>query len=128
VLISTDAITTTKFGGDGTHVGTTVYVNGTSYIDWIGIANTDAHEPANVRKDMTDAMADPRTPPIAWRYRPLTDLAPSRDASEKGTPAEMMKLADGLRRYYAEHGLWLDDAAFTADLELRFAIERGDAN
>jgi hypothetical protein len=128
VLISTDPITTTKVGGDGTHVGTTVYVNGTSVIDWIGIDNPDDHEPANVRKHMTDAMADARTPPIAWRYLPLTDLVPDRDESEKGAPAEIEKLADGLRSYYADRSIWFDDVAFSRDLELRFAIERGSAN
>src|SRR5206468_13041075 len=97
VLISTDPITTTKIGGDGTHVGTTVYVNGTSFLDWIGVVDPLDHEPANVRKDMTDAMADPRIPPIAWDYLPIEQLVPDRDASEMGTPAELAKLAAGLR-------------------------------
>ena len=128
VLISTDPITTTKLGGTGTHVGTTVYVNGTSFIDWIGAVSPAAHEPATVRSHMTDAFADDRTPPLAFRYRPLTDLVPDRDPGEMGTPLEMEKLADGLRGYYADQSLWFDDVPFTRDLELRFAIERGAAH
>jgi hypothetical protein len=128
VLISTDPITTTKIGGYGTHVGKTVYVNGTSFIDWLGVDTPLAHEPANVRKDITDAFADPRTPEVAFRYRPLTDLVPDRDAGEMGTPPEMEKLAAGLRAYYADQSIYFDDAAFTSDLDLRFAIERGQAS
>jgi hypothetical protein len=127
VLISTDPITTTRIGGTGTHVGTTVYVDGTGFIDWIGVVDPAAHEPANVRGDMTGAFADDRTPPVAFRYRPLTDLVPDRDDAGMGTPLEMEKLAEGLRGYHADQGLWFDDVAFTRDLELRFAIERGDA-
>ena len=125
VLISTDPITTTKFGGDGTHVGQTVYVNGTSFIDWIGIIDAADHEPERVRKLMTDALADPRTPETAWRYEPLDALVPDREAAEMGTPSEMEKLAVGLRRFYAERNQYLDDTAFTRDLELLFEIERG---
>jgi hypothetical protein len=128
VLISTDPITTTKVGGDGTHVGTTVYVNGTSFIDWIGLVDAAGHEPENVRKAMTDAIDDPRTPNVAWRYVPLRDLVPDRDDTELGTPAEKQKLADGLVRFYAERGQWFDEAAFARELELMFAIERGAAD
>jgi hypothetical protein len=126
VLISTDPITTTKFGGDGTHVGQTVYVNGTSFIDWIGLVDSADHEPERVRQLMTDAMADPRTPPLAWRYEPLETLVPARNAAEMGTPSEMTKLAGGLRRFYADRNQYFDDAAFTRDLDLLFAIERGE--
>jgi hypothetical protein len=127
VLISTDPITTTKFGGDGTHTGQTVYVNGTSFIDWIGVVDSADHEPERVRKLMTDAMADQRTPGVAWRYEPLDVLVPDRNAAEMGTPAEMTKLAAGLRRFYADRNEYFDDAAFTRDLDLLFAIERGEA-
>jgi hypothetical protein len=127
VLVSTDPITTTTIGGDGTHVGTTVYVNGTSFIDWIGVVDAAGHEPANVRADMTEAFDDARTPPVAWRYREVAELVPDRNADEKGTPLEMEKLAAGLRRYYADNGLYFAEAAFTRDLELRFAIEHGGA-
>lgn len=126
VLISTDPITTTKFGGDGTHTGQTVYVNGTSFIDWIGVIDSADHEPERVRKLMTDAMEDSRTPDLAWRYEPLDALVPDRNEAEMGTPAEMNKLAAGLRRFYADRNEYFDDAAFTRDLDLLFAIERGD--
>ena len=128
VLISTDPITTTKIGGDGTHVGTTVYVNGTSFIDWIGLVDPAGHEPELVRKLMTDAMDDARTPPSAWRYTQIKTYVPARDDAAMGTPAEMEKLGAGLRAYYAERGLWFDEAGFARDLDLMFAIERGGAN
>lgn len=125
VLISTDPITTTKFGGDGTHVGTTVYVNGSSFIDWVGVIDVADHEPEQVRADMTAAFADPRTPPVAWRYHPVSDFVPDRDVAEKGTPAEIEKLAAGLVGYYRDRALYFDEAAFDRDLEILFAIERG---
>lgn len=128
VLISTDPITTTKFGGDGTHVGTTVYVNGTSVLDWIGVVDALDHEPEAVRRYMLEQLDDPRTPPIAWRYLAVDELVPDRDEAARGTPAEMQKLADGVLRYYRDRGLWFDEAAFARDLELRFAIERGEGN
>ena len=128
VLISTDPVTTTHVGGDGTHVGATVYVNGTSMIDWLGVVNADDHEPMNVREDMTDQLADPSIPPVAWDYRALDDFVPDRDASEAGTPAEMQKLANGLVAYYADRGMYFDAGAFARDMDLMFAIERGDAN
>jgi hypothetical protein len=128
VLVSTDPVTTTKIGGGGNHVGTTVYVNGQSFIDWIGPPNFNDHEPAVVRKYLTDAFADPKIPQIAWRYRELTELVPTRDASQKGTRAELEKLAEGVRRYYSDRGQWFDSAAFSKDVELMFAIQAGTAN
>ena len=125
VLISTDPITTTKFGGDGTHVGTTVYVNGDDFLDWLGVDSPADHEPERVRDLMLDQTDDTRTPRLAWRYVPLEDYVPGHVASERGTPAEMQKLADGLVAYYARYGQYLDEAAFRRDLELLFAIERG---
>lgn len=125
VLVSTDPIATTLIGGSGNHVGTTVYANGTSFIDWLGIVDPADHEPLAVRRAMTDALADPRTPPVAWRYRPLVELVPDRHPDAKGTPLELEKLARGLLAYYAERSIWFDDDAFARDLELRFAIERG---
>jgi len=128
VLISTDPVTTTHFGGDGTHVGTTVYVNGRSLVDWLGVINPDDHEPMNVRKDMVDAFADPSIPPLAWAYHPLADFVPDRDQGQAGTAAEMQKLANGLAAYYADRGLYFDAGAFAADVDLMFAIDRGTAN
>jgi hypothetical protein len=126
LLISSDPVTATH-GIDGTHVGTTVYVNGTSFLDWIGIDSIDSHEPANVRKDMTDAFADPRTPVVAWQYLPITQLVPDRDEAARGTQLEMQKLAAGLVAFYRDRDVFFDDAAFASDLELMFAIERGEA-
>ena len=74
------------------------------------------------------AFDDDRTPAVAWRYRAVRELVPDRDDDERGTPLEMEKLADGLRGYYAARDLWFDEAAFTRDVELRFAIERGEAD
>ena len=128
VSISNDPITSTHVGGDGTHVGTSVYVDGTSLIDWLGIINPDAHEPMNVRKDMLDQFADPSIPPIAWNYRPITDLVPDRSEANAGTPAEMQKLATGLVDYYQNGGMYFDADAFDRDVDLLFAIERGTAN
>jgi len=125
-LISTDPITTTHIGGDGVHVGATVYVNGTSLIDWIGVPSPDDHEPMNVRKDMLDQLADPTIPAIAWDYLTVSTLVPDRDEAAAGTPAEIQKLADGLVGYYAARDLYFDAAAFQRDIDLRFAIERGD--
>ena len=128
VLISTDPITTTHAGGDGTHVGTTVYVNGTSMLDWIGIDNVNDHEPMNVRAKMLAQFADSTIPPVAWDYLPITALVPDRDEAARGTPLEMQKLADGLVAYYADRGVYFDAAAFASDVDLLFAIERGTAN
>ena len=128
VLVSTDPITTTKVGGDGTHVGSTVYVNGSSFVDWVGADNPGDHEPATVRTYMTDALADPRTPPVAWRYLPMTDLVADRDEAERGTPAEMQKLAAAVIAYYRANDLWFDETAFGRDVDLLFAIERGTSD
>jgi len=128
VLISTDPITTTHGGGDGTHVGTTVYANGTSLVDWIGLVNPDDHEPMNVREDMLGQFADPSIPPIAWDYLPVTDLDPDRNEAQVGTPLEIQKLATGLVAYYASNGLYFDADAFDRDVDLLFEIERGTAN
>jgi hypothetical protein len=125
VLISTDPITTTKFGGDGTHIGTTVYVNGDDFLDWVGVDTPDDHEPEKVRRLMLEQSDDDRTPRTAWRYVALDEYVPGYDASEKGTPAQMQKIADGLVAYYARFEQYFDADAFRRDLELLFAIERG---
>ena len=38
------------------------------------------------------------------------------------------KLANGLVAYYADRGMYFDADAFGRDMDLVFAIERGDAN
>jgi hypothetical protein len=53
---------------------------------------------------------------------------PTRDPLQRATRAELEKLAEGLRTYYSEHGAWFDEAAFSRDLELMFAIEGGTAD
>jgi hypothetical protein len=128
VLVSDDPITTTKLGNGGNHVGTTVYVNGESFIDWIGTPNVQDHEPETVRQFLVDALQDPAIPKVAWRYRALSELVPTRNELDMGSDEELQKLADGLKRYYSGHGLWFDSYAFSQDVELLFAIEKGDAN
>jgi hypothetical protein len=128
VLMSTDPITTEKVGGGGKHVGKTVYVNTPRALAAIGPPNVGAHEPEAVRRFMVDAMADARTPAIAWRYRAMKELNPGRNGDRAGTRAEFEKLGDAVRGYYSERGLWFDDAAFARDLDLLYAIESGGAN
>ena len=53
---------------------------------------------------------------------------PDRNLDEQGSPAEMEKLARGLLAYYADRDIYFDAGAFGRDLELFFAIERGEAN
>ena len=55
-----------------------------SFIDWIGVVDSADHEPERVRKLMTDAMADSRTPDIAWRYEALDVLVPDRNDGRNG--------------------------------------------
>jgi hypothetical protein len=125
VLISSDPISSTHIGGDGTHVGTTVYVDGSSVIDWLGIIDAADHEPMNVRKHMLDQFGDSSIPPLAWDYLSVDSLVPTRDAAAAGTPAEMQKLADGLVNYYVSRDIYFDAGAFGRDVDLLFAIERG---
>jgi hypothetical protein len=128
VLISTDPISSTHIGGDGTHVGTTVYVNGTSVLDWLGLVSAADHEPMNVRKDMVDQFGDPSIPATAWAYLAVDAVAPDRIDANAGTPLEIQKLATGLVDYYAARDIYFDANAFGRDVSLLFAIERGDAN
>jgi hypothetical protein len=122
VLVSTDPVTTTKIGNGGNHVGTTVYVNGKSAIDWIGVPDFNDHEPATVRKYLTDAYKNADIPDVAWRYHLLGEFAPSRIEAQKGTRAELQKLADGLKKYYSDRSEWFDEAPFTSDLDLLFRL------
>jgi hypothetical protein len=125
VLISTDPISSTHIGGDGTHVGTTVYVNGNSVLDWLGLVSPADHEPMNVRKDMVEQLGDPSIPAIAWDYLTVDAVAPNRIDANAGTPAEIQKLATGLVNYYATRNIFFDADAFGRDVDLLFAIERG---
>jgi len=121
VLISNDPITTDVFGG--AHVGKTVYVNGDLPTDWVAPPSFDAHEPANIRKYMTDAMADARTPPIAWRYRALTELAPTYDPNQAGSDADFATLRDAVLAYYQEADEWFDATVFVSRFDLMTSLE-----
>lgn len=122
VLVSTDIVTTEKLGGVSTHVGKTVYVNGTLITDWFGFPNANSHEPVTIRQFMLDTLQDPRIPQFAWRYRPLTDFAPDRDSGQHGSDAEFHKLGAAILGYYRDHNLYFNADAFSADLQLMFTI------
>ena len=121
VLVSNDPVTADVFGGS--HVGTTVYVNGDLPTDWVAPPSFDSHEPITIRKYMTDAMSDPRTPPIAWRYRALTELAPAYDANQAGSDAQLAILRDAVLQYYEGAGEWFDAPTFTSHYDLMTSIE-----
>jgi hypothetical protein len=61
---------------------------------------------------------DPRIPATAWRYQKMTDLNPERDAAQKGSLNEYMKLRMAIERYYRDNGLWFDQKAFAKDFKL----------
>ena len=126
VLVSSDPVTSEKVPGGGKHVGKTVYVNDPSYSDSVRLPDLAAHEPANLRQYMIDSIADPRTPPTAWRYRKLTDLSPDRNAADKASVTELSRLAEAAKNYYSDNDQWFDAAAFDRDVALRFAIYRDD--
>jgi hypothetical protein len=121
VLVSTDPVTTDTLGG-GAHVGTSVYVNGDLLTGWVGIPSFQGHEPEVIRRFMTDAMADLRTPYRSWHYRALEELVPDRDDSQAGSRQELEKLADGLLAYYADRDVWFDSASFERDLAILLAF------
>ncbi|HEY2365296.1 MAG TPA: hypothetical protein VGH87_02880, partial [Polyangiaceae bacterium] len=121
VLVSNDPISMNVFGGS--HTGKTVYVNGDLQTDWVAPPSFDSHEPITIRKYIVDAMSDARTPPIAWRYRALTELAPAYDATQAGSDAELAKLRDAVLQYYADAGEWFDAATFTSHFDLMTSIE-----
>jgi len=110
----------------GKHVGKSVYVNKPSYSGSILPPDIGAHEPIRIREYMVTSLADPRTPPVAWRYREMTDLVPDFDPAERGSIAELEKFAEAIRSYYDNNGLWFDVSAFDRDLALRFAIYEED--
>jgi hypothetical protein len=122
LLISNDPITADVFGGY--HVGKTVYVNGDLQTDWVAPPSVASHEPIAIRRYMTDAMGDARTPPIAWRYRDLTELAPTYDATQAGSDAQLAVLRDAVLQYYAGGGEYFDATTFTSRFDLMLAIEK----
>lgn len=124
VLISTDPITSAIPGDDGEHVGQTVYVNKTNNpLSVFGTPDPDDHEPINIRSKIVEAIRDSRTPAVAWRYRPLSDLPPARGDSERGTTAGFQKLRDAVINYYNSRGLWFDQNRFLADFQLLLTLE-----
>ncbi|MGB5475143.1 MAG: hypothetical protein WBQ78_16920 [Gammaproteobacteria bacterium] len=126
VLISRDPVSTEKVGGGGKHVGKTIYVNEPTLRDLLPPPDPGAHEPKNIRKYMVDSLADPRTPAIAWRYLQTAEMVTDQNATERGSVTELMKLAAAIKHYYADNGIWFDNAAFDRDVALRFTINGGE--
>lgn len=126
VAITADPITTERVFGGGKPVGRSVYVNERSGRDRAPGLVFAAHEVPNIRSCMLSAIADPRTPPLAWRYRPLAELCPDLSPGERGTPAALERLAEAVRRYHDEQRSWFDSARFDRDVALRLRIERGE--
>jgi hypothetical protein len=125
VLIARDPIASEHVPGGGKHVGKTVYVDEARIRDAYLPPDIAAHEPANVRQHMLESLADPRTPATAWRYHEITDLVPDWGAGERASVAELQKLADAVKKYYSDNGMWFDAAAFDKDVAIRFAIYQG---
>lgn len=124
VLISTDPITNAIPGEDGGPVGQTVYVNKTdSSTSVFGVPSPEDHEPEQIRNKILGATQDPRTPPIAWRYRPLSELPPERSENERGSQLGFQKLRDATVQYYNSRELWFDETAFLADFMQLLLLE-----
>jgi hypothetical protein len=114
VLIPTDPITT-AFLAEGKHVGKTVYV---ALPSETAPSDADDHEPEFVRDFMTSTLRDSaRIPAVAWRYRAMEELNPSRDADAAGSVEEYQKLAEATRAYYADSDQYFDLAAFDEGFE-----------
>lgn len=122
VLDSRDPITTEKVAG-GKHVGKTVYVNKPSVKDLVSGPNVSAHEQQGIRKFLLDSLADPRIPRTAMLYRTMAEINPTRDAKQKGSVAEIRKLAVSVSGYYERNGIWFDQAAFDKAVTERLALE-----
>ncbi len=122
-LISTDPITNAIPGEDGSPVGKTIYVNKINGSSVFGLPDPEDHEPENIRNDILSAIQDPRTPPVAWRYRPLSELPPERSEGERGSTAGFQKLRDAVLQYYSDPSLWFDNNAFLADFMQLLVIE-----
>ena len=76
---------------------------------------------------MVESIADPRTPPIAWRSREISELVPDWNPDERGSAAELEKLVEGIKRYFSDNEMWFDAERLDKDLAIRLAIDRGDA-
>ncbi|MGH1364188.1 MAG: lipase family protein [Calditrichia bacterium] len=126
VLISDDPLTSEKVPGGGKHVGKTVYVNKPSIRESFLPPDLSAHEPENVRQYLVDSFADPRTPAAAWGYIKMDDMVPDYGSAEKGSVAGLIRLANAVKKYYADKDIWFDTEAFDRDLAIRFSIYRGE--
>jgi len=69
---------------------------------------------------------EPGFSPTAWCYLKMKDLNPDWNAGERASTKELMKLAEAVKRYYSDNGIWFDQAAFDRNVELRFSIDRGE--
>lgn len=107
VLIPTDPITTGRLP-IGRPVGQAVFVVQPSVWDWYAPPETRAHDPLYVRQFMTDTLrsgAPPTAAPIPdgpWAYHDPAELDPEYDPSAEGSLAGYQRLAETLRRYYAD--------------------------
>ena len=123
VLIPSDPITTEKLPG-GKHVGKTVYVSQPRAIKTFSPPDFQAHEPANIRKQLLSGLNDPRIPATAWETREMINLNPDRDQSKKGSPGEYFKLASSIERYYHENDIYFDSTGFKLDFNLFLEITK----
>lgn len=117
ILHPTDPVTTLRVFA-GKHVGKTVYVASASPL---GFADTEGHEPIDVRKRMIDALADPRLPETSWVYRDLAELSPNSPEEFTGSLPEFATLARAIERYYRTSGYPVDVARLADD----FAVFEG---
>tara|TARA_R110002033_G_scaffold48501_1_gene94764 strand:- start:2940 stop:4625 length:1686 start_codon:yes stop_codon:yes gene_type:complete len=124
VLLPSDPITTQKIPG-GKHVGKTVYVSKPGFFKQL-TQNFKAHEPANVREQLTSGLNDLRIPASAWKYSKMTDLNSFRDKSKKGTPDEYAKLASSIKKYYQDRKIHFDTLRFNSDFNLFLEIYKAD--
>ena len=88
--------------------------------------NFKAHEPANVREQLTSGLNDLRIPASAWKYSKMTDLNSFRDKSKKGTPDEYAKLASSIKKYYQDRKIHFDTLRFNSDFNLFLEIYKAD--
>jgi hypothetical protein len=116
VLIPSDPITTEKVPG-GKHVGKTVYVSKPELFAPI-TQNVKAHEPANVRKQLSSGLKDSRIPSTPWLVWKMTDLNADRDDSKKGSLKEYLKLESSLERYYRDNDMHFDSLGFKLEFDL----------
>ena len=121
VLLTQDPITTAKVIR-GKHVGKSVYVDEPSTIKMLMPWFFSAHEPTEIRQLMLESLADSRIPPVAWRYREMTELNPGRDDGKRGTSEEFQKLKTAVDDYYRDNDLWFDHSGFEREFELHEAI------